>query len=98
MAEIKNSVLFDQIMNDARKIEITDRELFTVERFAVAVIDAVNREIVASDMELSALNKVVRKSFGDLAAAREALMEYIRRDTHDFSSERIPVTCAVSSK
>lgn len=87
MAEIKNSVLFDQIMNDARKIEITDRELFTVERFAVAVIDAVNREIVASDMELSALNKVVRKSFGDLDDAREALMEYIRRDTHDYYGE-----------
>lgn len=87
MAEMKNSALFDRLIEAAQKIEIKDRELFTAERFAVAVIDAIDCDILASDMELSALNKIARKNFGLLTKARELLMEYICRDEHDYFEE-----------
>lgn len=78
MNEIKTSALLTQLIETSKGIGDKKNPPFTAERFLVAIIDKMNSSDNEKDNdELLTVGELVKKSVGDLNAAKESLMAYI---------------------
>ncbi len=82
MAEIKTSKLLNKLIGDATQIGNQKNNLFTAEKFFVAIIDQMNSSVgdIADkdvDSELMILSETVTGLIQNLNTAKESLMLYI---------------------
>ena len=85
MGIIKNSVLLDELINEAKSIGKLSVAPFTAERFIVAAIDKLDEiDPQLRTDELQLLEAMLKEAFGDTRKAKEELMLYINDDKTSF--------------